>query len=131
MRFTSAVISGGSAVDVYVGVAVSVGVGVREAVGVIVGVEVMVGDGVIVAVGVFVAVAVPVGAAVGGSSVSLGTAVGASEDDATELQPAIMSASSGPRRVEFDGLGINNAKITGFAKLAQPLLKSDLLTHSL
>ena len=92
---------------VFVGVAVTVGVEVNEAVGVMVGVEVMVGDGVSVAVGVGDGVVVPVGAAVGGSSVSLGTAVGASEDDATELQPAIMSASSGPRRVEFDGLGIN------------------------
>ena len=87
---------------VFVGVAVSVGVEVNEAVGVMVGVEVMVGDGVSVAVGVGDGVVVPVGAAVGGSSVS----EGASEDDATELQPAIMSASSGPRRVEFDGLGI-------------------------
>lgn len=110
---------------VFVGVAVSVGVGVNEAVGVMVGVEVMVGDGVSVAVGVGDGVVVPVGAAVGGSSVS----EGASEVGATVLQPAIKSASSRPRRIEIDRFGIglkNNAQITAFTNLAQPLLKSAL-----
>ncbi|MCI0806964.1 MAG: hypothetical protein J4N76_10705 [Chloroflexi bacterium] len=127
-------ISGGSEVGVFVGVAVSVGVGVGEAVGVMVGVEVMVGDGVRVAVGVGVEAAVPVGAAVGGSFVSVGTSVGASEAGATELQPATKKASGRPRRIEIDRFSIglkNKAQINAFTNLAQPLLKSALLTPPL